>query len=67
MPVGFAADQLEVLYDVDIEARQRAEALQIRLERPPSLNEDPLFIKTLEDAVVERALEAGFIGKVTEP
>jgi ferrochelatase len=58
--VGFAADHVEVLYDVDIEARQRAEALRIRLERPPSLNDDPLFIQALADADAARAREAGF-------
>jgi ferrochelatase len=62
VPVGFAADHVEVLYDVDIEARHRAEALRIRLERPPSLNDDPLFIEAVAAAVAARAREAGFIG-----
>ena len=60
VPVGFAADHVEVLYDVDIEAKQKADALRIRLERPPSLNDDPLFIEALADAVAARAREAGF-------
>ncbi len=62
VPVDFVADHVEVLYDVDIEARQRAEALRIRLERPPSLNDDPLFIEALAYAVAARAREAGFTG-----
>jgi ferrochelatase len=62
VPVGFAADHVEVLYDVDIEARLRADALRIRLERPPSLNDDPLFIEALAEVVSARAREAGFIG-----
>ncbi|MGO9310428.1 MAG: ferrochelatase [Spirochaetia bacterium] len=60
VPVGFVADHVEVLYDVDIEARRRAEALGMRLERPPSLNDDPLFIEALANAVAARAREAGF-------
>jgi len=60
VPVGFVADHVEVLHDVDIEARQRADALRMRLERPPSLNDDPLFIQALADAVMSRAREAGF-------
>ena len=62
VPVGFVADHVEILYDVDIEARKKAEELGIRLERPPSLNDDPLFIEALADAVTARAREAGFTG-----
>jgi len=62
VPVGFVADHVEVLYDVDIEARQRAEALRIRLERPSSLNDDPLFIEALAEAAAAGARDAGFTG-----
>jgi ferrochelatase len=62
VPVGFVADHVEVLYDVDIEARERANAVGIRLERPPSLNDDPLFIEALAGAVTAGARQAGFTG-----
>jgi ferrochelatase len=62
VPIGFVADHVEVLYDVDIEAQQRARAVRIRLERPPSLNDDPLFIQALAEVVTARAREAGFTG-----
>lgn len=61
VPVGFVADHVETLYDIDIEAARRAEALRIRLERPPSMNDDPLFIEALANVVTARAREAGFI------
>jgi ferrochelatase len=48
-PVGFVADHLEVLYDIDIEARAEAETLGLRLERPRSMNDDPTFIAALAD------------------
>jgi protoporphyrin/coproporphyrin ferrochelatase len=60
LPVGFVADHVEVLYDVDIEARAAAEEAGIRLERPPALNDDPLLIEALASAVSARAVEAGF-------
>lgn len=60
VPVGFVADHVEVLYDIDIEAQQRARTVRIRLERPPSLNDDPLFIQALAQVVAARAREAGF-------
>jgi ferrochelatase len=38
------SDHVEILYNIDIQAQKKAQALGIRLERPPALNEDPLFI-----------------------
>lgn len=49
--VGFVADHVEVLFDIDIEAQTAAEAAGARLERVPSLNDDPLFIAALADLV----------------
>jgi len=50
-PVGFVSDHLEVLYDIDIEARAAAAARGIRLERTPSLNDAPDFVEALADLV----------------
>jgi protoporphyrin/coproporphyrin ferrochelatase len=46
-PVGFVSDHLEVLWDLDIEARARAAELGLSFERMPSLNDDPAFIAAL--------------------
>ncbi len=46
-PVGFVSDHLEILYDLDIQARQYAASLGARLERTASLNDDPDFINSL--------------------
>jgi ferrochelatase len=54
-PVQFVADHLEVLYDVDIAAREQAKQAGIRLDRTPSPNARPEFIRTLA-AVVQRQL-----------
>jgi ferrochelatase len=48
-PVGFVADHLEVLYDIDIEAQAVARAAGVRLERARSMNDDPTFIAGLAD------------------
>jgi ferrochelatase len=48
-PVGFVADHLEVLYDIDIEAQAVAREVGIRLERARSMNTDPTFIAGLAD------------------
>jgi ferrochelatase len=54
-PVGFVADHLEVLYDIDLEARRRAEELGIHLERTESLNDDPQFVAALTAIVREHS------------
>ena len=48
-PVGFVADHLEVLYDIDIEAQGAAREVGVRLERARSMNDDPIFISALAD------------------
>ncbi len=52
-PVGFVADHLEVLYDIDIEARAVARSVGVGLERARSMNDDPTFIAALGDVAVE--------------
>lgn len=54
-PVGFVSDHLEVLYDVDIEAKALAEELGIHLERPASPNDEPEFLRAVATAVLEQA------------
>lgn len=56
-PVGFVADHLEVLYDVDVEARAVAREAGATLTRTRSMNDDPTFIGALAD-VLETALSA---------
>jgi ferrochelatase len=46
-PVGFVSDHLEILYDLDIEAKGYAGSLGTRLERTASLNDDPEFINAI--------------------
>jgi ferrochelatase len=55
-PVGFVSDHLEILWDLDVEARERAAELGLELERIESLNDDPAFIRALAD-LAERARE----------
>jgi protoporphyrin/coproporphyrin ferrochelatase len=43
-PIQFLADHLEILYDVDIGAREQAEAAGMGFARIESLNTDPTFI-----------------------
>ncbi len=51
---GFVADHLEILYDLDIEARQVAEHAGLRFVRTEMPNDDPAFIAVLADVVQEQ-------------
>jgi ferrochelatase len=51
-PVGFVSDHLEVLYDIDIEAKKFAEERGMRLERIRMLNDDPQYMAALADSVI---------------
>ena len=51
VPFGFVSDHLEILYDLDIEAKAQAEGLGLHLERTESLNTDPRFIEAMASAV----------------
>jgi protoporphyrin/coproporphyrin ferrochelatase len=57
-PVQFLADHLEILYDIEIGARQQAEQNGIQFARIESLNTSPLFIKALAEVVKETMAEA---------
>jgi protoporphyrin/coproporphyrin ferrochelatase len=50
-PVGFVSDHLEILWDIDVEARERAADLGLQLDRIESLNDDPAFVRALAELV----------------
>jgi len=52
-PVQFLADHLEILYDLEVGAREQAEEPGIAFSRIESLNTSPLFIKALAEVVRE--------------
>lgn len=55
-PIGFVADHVEVLYDIDIGVREIAHRHGVRIERPPMLNDSPAMVKILA-ALVEQTLQ----------
>jgi ferrochelatase len=54
-PVGFVADHLEIRWDLDTEAQERAQELGLRLERIEMPNDDPAFVSALA-GIVRRSL-----------
>lgn len=58
-PVGFVADHLEVLYDLDIELAAVADEVGLFFARTASLNDDPAFVATLADVIIAADPGAG--------
>ena len=55
---GFVADHLEVLYDLDIEATERARANGLAFDRTACVNDHPAIMAALADRVIA-AVSAG--------
>lgn len=53
-PVGFLADHVETLFDLDVEAKAVADGLGLGFERVPALNDSPALVEALA-AVTRRA------------
>jgi ferrochelatase len=54
-PIGFLCDHVEVLFDLDVEARQTAEEVGVTLHRAGTVGPHPLFIEMLADLVRKTA------------
>jgi len=54
-PIGFVSDHLEIRWDIDVEAQERAAELGMRVDRIAMPNADPAFIRTLA-GISRRAL-----------
>ena len=51
VPIGFLADHIEVLFDLDVEARETAASIDLALARAEAVNDHPRFIEALAEAV----------------
>ncbi|MEM7803126.1 MAG: ferrochelatase, partial [Chloroflexota bacterium] len=61
IPVGFVSDHVEILFDIDIEAQAAAEENGVRLERPPALNTEPVFMEQLANLIKDKVAAAGWV------
>jgi ferrochelatase len=53
-PIGFISDHMEILYDLDEEARLLAEELGMNLQRTQTSSHDPRFTAMIRELVLER-------------
>jgi ferrochelatase len=54
VPIGFLSDHMEVVYDLDTEARQICERLGIRMARAATAGVHPKFVSMIRDLILER-------------
>jgi ferrochelatase len=57
-PVGFVSDHMEVRYDLDVEARRRAEELGLGYVRAGTAGTHPAFVRMVRELVLERVAGA---------
>jgi ferrochelatase len=57
-PVGFISDHMEVLYDLDTEARQLCEEIELNMIRAATVGTHPLFIEMIRELILERMSDA---------
>lgn len=53
-PIGFVSDHIEVVYDLDVEARQVADELGMKLVRAGTAGTHPSFVKMIRELIRER-------------
>jgi ferrochelatase len=53
-PIGFISDHMEVLYDLDVEARQVCDSLGLPMTRAKTVGVHPKFVSMIRELIVER-------------
>ncbi len=57
-PIGFLSDHMEVLFDLDTEAKEVCEKLEIPFARASTVGTHPKFVRAIRDLIVERMSDA---------
>ena len=54
IPIGFMSDHMEVVFDLDTEARELCDQIGMTMVRVGTVGTHPLFISAVRDLVEER-------------
>jgi ferrochelatase len=54
VPIGFISDHMEVLFDLDTEAKQLCDGLGIHMQRAATAGDHPRFVRMIRELIVER-------------
>ena len=58
IPIGFISDHMEVMYDLDDEAKTLCDELGINMQRASTVGTDPRFVTMIRQLVEERMSES---------
>jgi protoporphyrin/coproporphyrin ferrochelatase len=53
-PIGFICDHMEVIYDLDLQARQLCEQLGLNMQRAATVGTQPAFVRMIRELISER-------------
>ena len=67
VPIGFVSDHMEVLYDLDTEAKDLSAEIGLRMVRVPCAGTHPRFVSMIRELIVERMALDGGSGGVDRP
>lgn len=67
MPIGFVSDHMEVVYDLDTEAADRAQELGMTMVRAGTVGTHPAFVAALRQLVEERLHGTDPLATIGEP
>ncbi len=68
-PIGFVSDHMEVIFDLDIEAKQLCQEMGLNMVRASTAGTHPAFIKMIRELILERVEEGEpkFLGTQPPP
>lgn len=66
VPIGFVSDHMEVLYDLDTEARDLCAELGLRMVRVPCAGTHPRFVSMIRELIEERLAVASMAGSTSQ-
>ncbi len=58
LPIGFLSDHMEVIYDLDTEAKNLSEEIGLNFVRAKTVGTDPLFVQMVRELLEQRLSEA---------
>jgi protoporphyrin/coproporphyrin ferrochelatase len=63
-PIGFVSDHMEIIYDLDTEARRLSEEMGLNMVRASTAGTHPAFVKMIRELILERleGTEPRFLG-----
>jgi ferrochelatase len=53
-PIGFVSDHMEIIYDLDTQARRRCDELGLNMIRAETVGTHPAFIRMIRELILER-------------